>query len=482
MRQCKIVGAMAELAGGKLPTADYEPYEFSRRATRKVGELRAASRVDLRHAQCAARLPAAAELAAGGWDSSVVVTFVDEEPTTLVRTVRTILKNSPPALLKEIILVNDGSSEAWKAQLYPSYANAAADEAAATAATLRAAGQRQPPRPLPILEYIVAILPAKIRVVELQGRQGFIRARAAGIKAATGRTYTIMESHCETQPGWLEPLIAAVRENPETVANPVISQLSHGEFRLVPGVPIVTMDYNVVFEMTWGQPGTKLDLANVPLARKHHPTGQNVPWGNTDVGSTQAYMPFATPIHAGGIYTASKAFYEYVQGYDPGMTGFSSENLDFAFRTWLCGKTPQGGRVVVVPCSVVAHVYRMQSPKPSKDLFSVPLLLQNKRRMIDAWLDPRGDGRGYGAAGADGERWGTCFDGERCKMPNLYKQVTKARLDDLRNTAPGPGLDERKKWIREHCKPFSWLMKNIAPPSGGVMVADKGFRRRLLAA
>ena len=266
------------------------------------------------------------------------------------------------------------------------------------------------------------------------------------------------------------------------MANPVISQLTHGAFELLSGVPIVTMEYNTVFEMVWGSPGTPKDKVNVPLAAK--PGGANVPWGSTNVGKTSAYESYATPIHAGGIYTAAKAFFEDVQGYDPGMRGFSSENLDFAFRTWLCGKGPQGGRVIVVPCSVVAHVYRLQSPKPSKDLFSIPLLLQNKRRMIDTWLDPYGDGNGY-KQGTDGQKWGTCVDGKRCKMPTLYEQVTKNRLDDLRFTSPGEGLEERKRWIRERCKPFSWLMEHIAPPSGGVMIADKGFRlrrRRLLGA
>ena len=60
-----------------------------------------------------------AKLAADGWDTSIIITFVEEEPTTLVRTVRTILKNTPPALLREIILVDDGSSKGWLEQMYP---------------------------------------------------------------------------------------------------------------------------------------------------------------------------------------------------------------------------------------------------------------------------------------------------------------------------------------------------------------------------
>ena len=46
-------------------------------------------------------------------------TFVEEQPTVFVRTLRTILLNTPAKLLKEIILVDDGSSQKWLNQPYP---------------------------------------------------------------------------------------------------------------------------------------------------------------------------------------------------------------------------------------------------------------------------------------------------------------------------------------------------------------------------
>ena len=101
---------------------DMLPYQFNKRASRSLGELRE-SYPELRDDQCAAQLPSYQKLASEGWDSSVIVTESEEEPTTLVRTVRTILENTPEELLREIIIVDDGSSKHWKEQLYPTREN-----------------------------------------------------------------------------------------------------------------------------------------------------------------------------------------------------------------------------------------------------------------------------------------------------------------------------------------------------------------------
>jgi len=44
-------------------------------------------------------------------DASVVITFYNEAWRTLLRTIHSIIDKSPPKLLREIILIDDGSTE-----------------------------------------------------------------------------------------------------------------------------------------------------------------------------------------------------------------------------------------------------------------------------------------------------------------------------------------------------------------------------------
>ena len=311
--------------------------------------------------------------------------------------------------------------------------------------------------------------PAKVKVIHAK-RAGFIASRGVGIAAAKGKTFCIMESHVEPLPGWLEPLLQEVRNNPETIANPIINQIKHDDFTWV-GPVYTTMDYNNQFEMVWGNPGAENDQANLPKSKRPPvAAGEHVPWGSEDVSSTLQYMTYASAVHAGGIYVATKQFFYSLQGYDPGMHGFSSENLDFAFRAWLCSKN---GRNVVVPCSLVGHVYRMKSPAATLDIVTPEKINVNKKRCIETWLDTNGDGAGYTKEASTGKWWGTCYDGKRCEMPALLKEIYEARHFDLNGYHAGD-MSERKAWIRKHCRPFSWMTEHVAKPVGAKMPTD-GF-------
>jgi polypeptide N-acetylgalactosaminyltransferase len=61
--------------------------------------------------------------------------------------------------------------------------------------------------------------------VRLPQRSGLVIARLKGIAEATAETFTVLDSHIEVQPGWLEPLMQRITESPSTVVMPMIDTI-----------------------------------------------------------------------------------------------------------------------------------------------------------------------------------------------------------------------------------------------------------------
>lgn len=63
------------------------------------------------------------------------------------------------------------------------------------------------------LENYVRTLEVPVRILRMEQRSGLIRARLRGAAATKGQVITFLDAHCECTVGWLEPLLARIRED-----------------------------------------------------------------------------------------------------------------------------------------------------------------------------------------------------------------------------------------------------------------------------
>lgn len=85
----------------------------------------------------------------------------------------------------------------------------------------------------PLDEYVAA-LPIKTFVVRASKREGLIRARLLGAKAAQGSVMVFLDAHVEVTTGWLTPLLAEIADDRTRVVMPVVDEISDDTFQYDP--------------------------------------------------------------------------------------------------------------------------------------------------------------------------------------------------------------------------------------------------------
>ncbi|KAM4641988.1 polypeptide N-acetylgalactosaminyltransferase 6-like [Discoglossus pictus] len=286
---------------------------------------------DTRHKQCIERrFPRCPPLPS----TSVIIVFFNEALSTLLRTVFSVLHTAPRDLLKEILLVDDASERQ----------------------------ELQKPLKEALKSYPM------VRVLRQPKRAGLVSARMRGAREAIAETLTFLDAHCECWPGWLENLLYSLSLDPYLVVSPVIKIIDQQSFAFERPDPKKNRysrgEFNWALIFTWGP---------LPSAEEQeNKTSEGVQENKAE--------PYFTPTIAGGLFAISKAFFWDIGAYDSGMKIWGSENLEMSFRVWMCG-----GRMQIVPCSVVGHLFRTESPHSFPG--GIDIVIKNQVRLAEVWLD-----------------------------------------------------------------------------------------------
>ncbi|XP_074123245.1 putative polypeptide N-acetylgalactosaminyltransferase 8 [Sminthopsis crassicaudata] len=230
---------------------------------------------------------------------SVVITFMDEALSILQRAITSIIHRTPSHLLKELILVDDFSSnEDLKVNL---------DK------------QIQ----LYNLKY-----PGLLKLIRHTERKGVAFTRFSGNQAATADVVVFLDAHIEVNIEWAEPILARIQEDNTVIVSPIID--------------------NILFDT--------LEVNESPLM----PMGFS--WklfGHYDymsVNSKDNTIAIKSPAIM-GFFAANRLFLEKIGFLDTGMLFYGGENVELSLRAWQCG-----GKIEILPCSRIAHLQRAHKP------------------------------------------------------------------------------------------------------------------------
>lgn len=300
---------------------------------------------------------------------TMVIPYLNETWTQIRQTLSGVLANTPPELLDEILMVDDGNSKEW--QHHEDMTN----------------------------------LSPKVRVHRNEERQGLIRSKVIGAETVKSPVIVFMEPHCIVNKQWLEPLLVQLAHSNghSTLVMPVLDIIPEDNFN----------DYKVanhhIGGFDWSLTFNWMALISDRNKSYHLPD------------------PYPTPALSGGIFALWKDWWHKSGTYDVNMTEWGGEHIEMSLRTWRCG-----GRIEVVPCSRIGHVFRARNPY----IVHPSLVIRNQKRAALVWLDER--------------------------LEEFYKEVPLARHMDAGEIQERMDLKHKLQ-----CKSMDWYVDNVYPELKG---------------
>ncbi|XP_037725555.1 putative polypeptide N-acetylgalactosaminyltransferase 13 isoform X1 [Drosophila subpulchrella] len=314
---------------------------------------------------------------------SVVISFHNEARSMLLRTIVSLLRRTPEEYLHELILVDDGSQDVTLLD--------------------------------DLKRWMDGVFEARRDRLGLifrrnQKRMGLISSRNRGASLASGHYVLFLDSHCEVNEEWLEPLLERLALNPHLAVSPLLDPIDPTTLSYRKGNEMLKGGFDWSLHFHW----LKRQLAIKELPE----------------------MPYKSPAFAGGVLMMSRDWFLKLGSFNSYLKIWGGESIELAIKLWLCG-----GQIEIVPCSRIGHIFRRRHafdfpPQSDQDQQLSPAqetYLHNSKIIAESWLD------GY--------------------KNMFYALRPVARRIPLDHT-----YDEMQKLRRERqCHPFEWYLRHVSP-------------------